>query len=64
MQLRGFKKIKVAPGSTQAVQLTLTQRDLSVWSLAKNDWVEINGAFKVAVGSSSADAQTSASFTN
>jgi beta-glucosidase len=64
MQLRGFQKVKLAPGATQTVHLTLTKRDLSVWSLVENGWLEVNGVFEVAVGDSSADLHEHAELAN
>ena len=54
-QLKGFQKTTLASGDKVKVVLPLTPRDLSIWSVDKHNWIEVEGRFGVAVGSSSRD---------
>lgn len=52
--LRGFEKIELDVGESQDVQVNLTRKDLSYWSLGRSNWVmPTEGKFKIQVGSSS-----------
>ncbi|CVL09861.1 hypothetical protein FPRO06_12622 [Fusarium proliferatum] len=54
IQLRDFEKTKVLePGSSETVQLTLTRKDLSVWDVEAQDWLVLDGEFKIWLGSAS-----------
>ncbi|KAH7236732.1 glycosyl hydrolase family 3 N terminal domain-containing protein [Fusarium redolens] len=54
IQLRDFEKTKVLePGSSETVQLTLTRKDLSVWDVKAQDWLVLDGEFKIWLGSAS-----------
>jgi beta-glucosidase-like glycosyl hydrolase len=54
--LRAFDKVAIQPGQTARVQLSLTRRDLSFWSVRRQNWVMPNdGRFKIWVGQSSRD---------
>jgi beta-glucosidase len=52
-QLKGFKKVTLAPGAKQTVTFTLTDRDLSVWDTGSHAFKKVTGTFDVAVGASS-----------
>lgn len=51
--LRGFEKVEVAPGDTTKVEIRLTRKDLSYWSVGYQNWVIPDGDIVVAVGASS-----------
>lgn len=54
--LRGFEKIEVEKGETQTVTIHLMRKDLSYWSVGKQNWVmPSDGKIKVWVGTSSRD---------
>lgn len=54
-QLRGFEKVRLAPGQTADVAFELTRRDLSAWDVGSQGWVLQPGRYDVYVGSSSRD---------
>ncbi|HEY3479952.1 MAG TPA: fibronectin type III-like domain-contianing protein, partial [Streptomyces sp.] len=49
-QLKGFKKVQLNPGQSQAVSFPLTPRDLAHWTGA---WTTNAGQYRVYVGDSS-----------
>ncbi|KAL9629771.1 MAG: hypothetical protein Q9164_006733 [Protoblastenia rupestris] len=52
--LRAFEKIEVEKGETRTVEIKLTRRDLSYWSVGRQNWVmPTEGKFEIAVGTSS-----------
>ncbi|HUD36988.1 MAG TPA: glycoside hydrolase family 3 C-terminal domain-containing protein [Streptosporangiaceae bacterium] len=53
-QLKGFRRVTLAPGQSAIVRFPLTSHDLSYWSDAANRWVLPSGKFWVYVGDSSA----------
>ena len=54
--LRGFEKIEIGPGDSKVVELKLTRRDLSYWSVGQQNWVmPTEGNFTISVGASSRD---------
>ena len=54
--LRGFEKIEVDAGREVEVEIRLNRRDLSYWSVGRENWVmPVEGQFGVAVGRSSRD---------
>jgi beta-glucosidase len=54
-ELRGFQRIHLQPGETQAVHFTLPAAKLAIWDVATHGFVVEPGAFEVMVGASSAD---------
>ncbi|KAI1134689.1 glycoside hydrolase family 3 protein [Hypoxylon sp. FL0543] len=54
-QLRGFDKLVLEPGASDAVGFDIKRRDLSVWDTAKQNWVVPAGTFNISVGASSRD---------
>ena len=54
-QLKGVKKLTLAPGEKQTVAFALQDRDLSVWDITAHDWKKVSGSFAVFVGASSRD---------
>jgi len=53
--LRNFTKIELEPSSSQIVNLTLTRKDLSYWSVIQQNWVMPDGLFTLNVGHNSRD---------
>jgi beta-glucosidase len=54
-ELKGFKKVRLAPGETQHVELPLDDRTFSYWDVTTHRWRIDPGKFVVYVGSSSED---------
>ncbi|TLS26886.1 hypothetical protein PpBr36_04126 [Pyricularia pennisetigena] len=54
-QLRGFAKLKLAPGASGTATFNIRRRDLSYWHVGQQNWVVPAGAFGVDVGASSRD---------
>ncbi len=54
LQLRGFKKIALAPGQTKTVSFTLTPDDLAMYDISMK-WIVEPGRFDICVGGNSAD---------
>jgi beta-glucosidase-like glycosyl hydrolase len=53
--LRNFTKIELDSGAEQMLNLTLTRKDLSYWSVIQQNWVIPDGPSMVSVGRSSRD---------
>lgn len=53
--LRNFTKIELEAGETQLVNLTLTRKDLSFWSVVRQNWIMPEGEFALSIGRSSRD---------
>lgn len=54
--LRNFEKVEIKAGETKSVEMYLTRKDLSYWSVTQQNWVmPENDEFTVAVGRSSRD---------
>ncbi len=62
-ELKTFAKVRLAPGQTKRVQLTLGADALRVWDSAHHDWTVQDGSYPVYVGESSADTPLTASLT-
>jgi beta-glucosidase len=54
-ELKGFRRVMLAPGETRDVTFTLDLAALSFFDPAKGDWVAEAGDFEVLVGASSRD---------
>ena len=54
-ELKGFQKVKLAPGEEKAVTLTIDKKALSFFDDAKHEWVAEPGKFEAIIGSSSRD---------
>ena len=52
-QLRGFEKVRLAPGARRRVTFTLDDRDFSYWG--PGGWTVARGCYRVGVGASSRD---------
>lgn len=62
-QLRGFEKVKLAPGEQAAVTFELTRRDLSIWDVVSQSWVLQHGRYIIYVGASSRDIRWKGEYT-
>ena len=54
-QLKAFQKVKIEPGKSAHVRLTLNERAFQYWDVASHDWKTAPGTYGVMVGSSSRD---------
>ena len=52
-ELKGFRKVKLAPGEEKTVTLTIDKKALSFFDDAKHEWVAEPGKFEAMIGSSS-----------
>jgi beta-glucosidase len=62
-ELKGFRKVALAPGQTETVVFTLDRRALEHWDPTEHAWVVEPGEFRVLVGTSAADTPLAAAFT-
>ncbi|KAK1758820.1 glycoside hydrolase superfamily [Echria macrotheca] len=62
-QLRGFAKLKLAPGAKGTATFNLRRKDVSYWDTRTQNWVIPAGVFGVGVGASSRDLRLNGSFT-
>jgi len=62
-ELKGFEKVRLAPGETKHVTLNLDARAFSYWDEAAAKWIIDPGKFVVRVGDSSEDTPLSAELT-
>jgi beta-glucosidase len=53
--LRGFRRITLAPGETQTVTFPLTARDVAYWNAEADAWAVEPGPVQLQVGASSSD---------
>lgn len=58
-QLRGFQKVALEPGQSQAVTFELRRRDLSIWDTAAQNWKVEAGNYTFHVAASSRDLKAS-----
>lgn len=54
-ELKGFKKVNLAPGETAEVSFRISKADLSFFDAEKHAWVCEPGTFEALIGASSAD---------
>lgn len=62
-ELKAFAKVRLEPGESRTVTVTLAQDALAYYDIAKRTWVAEAGGFEVLVGSSSQEIHAHASFT-
>jgi beta-glucosidase len=55
IQLKGFQKVNLTPGSTQVLTFQLNDKSLSIWDVGTHSWKVQSGTFTVYVGTSSED---------
>jgi beta-glucosidase len=53
IELKSFRKVRLAPGEKQHVTLSLEERAFSYWDVNANDWRWDAGKFLIAIGDSS-----------
>jgi beta-glucosidase len=53
--LRGFDKIRLAPGQSKPFRMELMRRDLSFWNVQNQEWQIPSGEITISVGFSSRD---------
>jgi len=63
MQLKGFKKVFIAAGSSATVKFPIRDRDLSIWDITSHGWKKLSGDFGVNVGASSRDIKLTGTLT-
>ncbi len=56
LQLKGFERVRLAPGETKRVSFTLDQRAFSHWDERANGWRVSQGCYRIVVGQHSRDA--------
>jgi beta-glucosidase len=61
LELRGFKRLELAPGASKRVTFSLTPEQLAFWS-SRNGWLIEAGRIDFWVGASSADLRAQGSF--
>ena len=61
-ELKGFRKVTLAPGQTKTVSFTVGSDALSYFDSAIHSWVAEPGRFRAVVGSSSHDVRATAEF--
>ena len=61
-ELKGFRKVTLAPGQTKTVSFTVGSDALSYFDPAIHSWVAEPGKFRAVVGSSSHDVRATAGF--
>ncbi len=54
-ELKGFRKVKLAPGEEREVSFTVDKEDLSFFDDAKHAWVAEPGKFEAVIAASAAD---------
>ena len=62
-ELKGFEKVRLAPGETKHFTLTLDARSFSYWDEATHNWKIDPGKFVIRVGDSSEDTPLTADLT-
>ena len=62
-ELKGFEKVRLAPGETKRVTINLDARAFSYWDSTARKWTIDPGKFVVRVGGSSEDTPLSAELT-
>lgn len=61
-ELKGFRKIDLAPGQTKEVTFTITPDDLKFFDDSKHEWIAEPGKFKALIGASSTDIRSTVQF--
>jgi beta-glucosidase len=62
-ELKGFEKVRLAPGETKHVTLSLDARAFSYWSEAAHNWTTDPGKFVIRLGDSSENTPLTADLT-
>lgn len=61
-ELKGFDKVKLAPGETKTVKFVITPEELKFFDDSKHEWIAEPGKFKALIGASSTDIKETVSF--
>lgn len=61
-ELKGFRKVKLAPGETKEVTFTIDQAALSFFDDARHEWVTEPGKFEVLIAASAVDIRSKVAF--
>lgn len=61
-ELKGFQKVKLAPGETKKVTFTISKDALSYYDDAKQAWVAEPGKFEAIIGASATDVKSKVVF--
>jgi beta-glucosidase len=61
-QLKGFKKLSLAPGKSRRVTFRISRRDLSYWNSSTSGWAVAPGCYRVMVARSSRNVVRRATF--
>ena len=61
-QLKAFQKVRIEPGKSAHVRLTLNERAFQYWDEPSHGWKFAPGTYRVMVGSSSRDLPLTAEF--
>lgn len=61
-ELKGFKKVNLAPGQTIDVTFTITPDDLKFFDDSRHQWIVEPGKFRALIGASSADIRATVKF--
>lgn len=61
-ELKGFRKIRLAPGETREVSFTIKKESLSFYDPQRHAWVAEPGTFRILVGSASDDIRQKTEF--
>ena len=61
-ELKGFRKIHLAPGQTTEVSFSITPDDLKFFDDSKHEWIAEPGKFKAMIGASSTDIRSTVRF--
>ncbi|WP_320670406.1 glycoside hydrolase family 3 C-terminal domain-containing protein [Patulibacter defluvii] len=54
-QLKGFQKVRLAPGASARVRFPLDRRSFSYWDVRRDRWTIAPGCYRIEVGRSSRD---------
>ncbi len=61
-ELKGFRKVKLAPGETRTVKFEIIPEELKFFDDSKHEWMAEPGKFKALIGASSTDIRHSLDF--
>jgi beta-glucosidase len=61
-ELKGFKRVSVGSGGSQAVTIKIPVSDLQKWDMKKHQWHLYSGEYKLVLGDNSADEKLKYSF--
>jgi beta-glucosidase len=61
-QLKGFRKVTLAPGHSQRVHFELSRQDISYYQTAAGGWTVAPGQYRISIGSNERDLALSAPF--